>query len=783
MGVKGLWSILESARREADLEHFRGKRMAIDMNIWLHQALKSKAKGNHNIHLAILFRRICKLLFYGIRPVFVFDGAVPALKKSTMDTRRANRSTAQEKSLRARNRLLNRLFRRLAENAAKSKKPTKELMAEFVNRYNSTEAIRVAERDEEIFRTRDSSTGVQPVPSSILHLESEQEFALQLARDFILNSSSVDINSDAFNALPIHAQLQVVLILQDSSSNLLSQSSGEIFSQSQVNRLIMRRKLSLKKAEIERKMNESLIGEVMSEDLPDMDVKAYRIASQPEGHAMLLKKRSSKKADDLKERLNRILVGGSIPEPIENLKTDENLIEDVASVSKSVIEPSKTDKQFLESDNLLKEIEDGSLTNEVELKNESQESELSSSDTDGFTDVVDDSSSIKTLDDLALLLIQSRASRLLLSTNETPGITNLCPIANEDIKCMKPPDVSSPEGFSSDSTIILDVTDKSASKENANDLIGSVDQDTCDFDCSIQHSPAKLDIQKDADAISIVNELNEDVGSGVKTSDLELSAAAVEQKDVLDSVETLPQMSSFLISGVDEVDEDDLEIDDDVLRAEADRYERLAQETTSDCIAEAQRLVQLFGFPLIISPEEAEAQCCRLQQLELVDIVASDDSDVWVFGASFVCRHLFGNSSGKPKSKYTSFYSIKDIEERLGLDRRQFIRLALLCGSDYTNGIDKIGPIKALEIISSLCPPSGSNGISTEMDAILQPLEEFSQFCRRGADARWKNIKIPVGFPSEAVVRAYLSPRVEEPSGFQWDTPQMALLTKYPFYS
>lgn len=133
----------------------------------------------------------------------------------------------------------------------------------------------------------------------------------------------------------------------------------------------------------------------------------------------------------------------------------------------------------------------------------------------------------------------------------------------------------------------------------------------------------------------------------------------------------------------------------------------------------------------------------------------------------------------------------------LGLERRQFIRLALLCGSDYTNGIDKIGPIKALEIISSLCPPSGSNEVSTETDAILQPLKEFCQFCRRGADARWKNIKIPVGkspvvtnlpspvlidFPSETVIKGYLYPKVEEPNELQWDTPQTLLLTKYPFY-
>lgn len=72
---------------------------------------------------------------------------------------------------------------------------------------------------------------------------------------------------------------------------------------------MMRRELSRKKEEIESRMNESLMAKVVPKEMqstPDMDVRAFRIASQDEGHAILLKRRSSKeKADDLKERLNR----------------------------------------------------------------------------------------------------------------------------------------------------------------------------------------------------------------------------------------------------------------------------------------------------------------------------------------------------------------------------------------------------------------------------------------------------------------------------------------------
>ncbi len=41
-----------------------------------------------NAHLTGFFQRICRLLFHRIRPVFVFDGGVPALKKRTLIARR-----------------------------------------------------------------------------------------------------------------------------------------------------------------------------------------------------------------------------------------------------------------------------------------------------------------------------------------------------------------------------------------------------------------------------------------------------------------------------------------------------------------------------------------------------------------------------------------------------------------------------------------------------------------------------------------------------------------------
>lgn len=50
-----------------------------------------------NAHLVGFFRRICKLLFLRTKPVFVFDGGTPALKRRTVIARRRQRENAQTK--------------------------------------------------------------------------------------------------------------------------------------------------------------------------------------------------------------------------------------------------------------------------------------------------------------------------------------------------------------------------------------------------------------------------------------------------------------------------------------------------------------------------------------------------------------------------------------------------------------------------------------------------------------------------------------------------------------
>lgn len=59
-----------------------------------------------NAHLLGFFRRIARLLCNRIRPVFVFDGETPAMKRQTVAARRRQRAQADVKLKRVAEKLL-----------------------------------------------------------------------------------------------------------------------------------------------------------------------------------------------------------------------------------------------------------------------------------------------------------------------------------------------------------------------------------------------------------------------------------------------------------------------------------------------------------------------------------------------------------------------------------------------------------------------------------------------------------------------------------------------------
>lgn len=120
MGVTGLWNLIEDSGTKVNIETLRGKVLAIgkcltclysvysyfvtflDLSIWINQSIKGfrdkNGKAVENAHILGLYHRICKLLFYNIRPIFVFDGECPTLKSRTLAKRHEKTRKALAKS-------------------------------------------------------------------------------------------------------------------------------------------------------------------------------------------------------------------------------------------------------------------------------------------------------------------------------------------------------------------------------------------------------------------------------------------------------------------------------------------------------------------------------------------------------------------------------------------------------------------------------------------------------------------------------------------------------------
>ncbi|MBI4441609.1 flap endonuclease-1 [Candidatus Woesearchaeota archaeon] len=104
MGTK-IYDLVE--RHEIAMADLAGKVIAIDTFLFLYQFLATirqpdgrlltDTKGNVTSHLVGLFARSAHFLAHQLKPVFVFDGEPPVLKKAVRDQRRLQKVKAQEK--------------------------------------------------------------------------------------------------------------------------------------------------------------------------------------------------------------------------------------------------------------------------------------------------------------------------------------------------------------------------------------------------------------------------------------------------------------------------------------------------------------------------------------------------------------------------------------------------------------------------------------------------------------------------------------------------------------
>ena len=234
MGVNGLWTVLQPCARPTNLATLNRKRLAVDASIWIYQFLKAvrDKEGNalRNSHVVGFFRRVCKLLWFGIQPVFVFDGGAPALKRATLQGRRRRREGRRDDAARTAGKILAVQMQKAAQAEEEEERRTRrggagptpvvEPGSEIPNMEDIVYADELGMSRQErqrnrTFRKQDAYhlpelvNGIEgmarPEDPRIMSIDELEEYARQFNNGEDINLydfSKIDFNGEFFKSLP-----------------------------------------------------------------------------------------------------------------------------------------------------------------------------------------------------------------------------------------------------------------------------------------------------------------------------------------------------------------------------------------------------------------------------------------------------------------------------------------------------------------------------------------------------------------------------------------------------
>ncbi|XP_015184788.1 PREDICTED: DNA repair protein complementing XP-G cells isoform X2 [Polistes dominula] len=331
------------------------------------------------------------------------------------------------------------------------------------------------------------------------------------------------------------------------------------------------------------------------------------------------------------------------------------------------------------------------------------------------------------------------------------------------------------------SKIVSEDLNKNKTKnEDKSELSGTLISKSCSFnEISLDKNSIDSDKNKERVHMSIQSSIvNEEESKKIQNNNTLIDAESkiVSDEGKLSEDTTKGKQENILPRNETELLElkANLEHEQIQLTETMGKLERQATDISDQIRIEAQELLRLFGIPYVVAPMEAEAQCAYLEQINLTDGTITDDSDIWLFGGQCVYKNFFNNN------KTVLQFQSCDIQHHFKLTRHQLIQLALLVGSDYTTGIPGIGPVTALEILAAF-PTQGDNLLHGLINFCLWiQRDKAIDSSKKSLRNKLKNIQIEKGFPSQAVVQAYMFPAVDESKEkFTWGRPNLILLSDY----
>ncbi|KAM4795549.1 DNA excision repair protein ERCC-5 homolog [Rhinophrynus dorsalis] len=347
------------------------KRMYI--SIWLNQAVKGARdrQGNaiQNAHLLTLFHRLCKLLFFRIRPIFVFDGEAPLLKRQTLAKRRQKKYIADSKAKKTNDKLLKIFLKRQAIKTALS--GTNNSNEEFP----SLSQVRRKEEDDIYalppLEDKDQNSSEEEEEREWQERMSQKQI---LQEEFFTNPHSVDIESEDFSSLPPEVKHEILTDMKEFTKRrrtlfeAMPEDSGD-FSQYQLKGLLKKNNLNKCLDNVRKEMSQQYSGEVQAQFETEggfmKEVETRRLVSEDTSHYILIKGIKSKTEDKKDDTSTQSVASASNEAP----KTYLDL--KLASAHKSKVSQDSSAKAAPPSPRTLFAIQEAMIENssEEELDN------------------------------------------------------------------------------------------------------------------------------------------------------------------------------------------------------------------------------------------------------------------------------------------------------------------------------------------------------------------------------------------------------------------------------
>ncbi|KAF0983088.1 hypothetical protein FDP41_011066 [Naegleria fowleri] len=919
MGVKELWKLLRPAAFSVQsLDVLSGKRVAVDISVWLHQfmlgmgleddddsLLFGGSGGAHQTlqvrYLRALFKRICKLLYYNVKPVFVFDGATPLVKQKTLQRRRMKSTKQNFRLKKAAKKLLSRVIQDSASGSSSTKKRIENMKKSKIKKSEDetddeeeTQSFNFALPSNSALSEKKEDT--ESVLCDVRNYEIEEDEFEQIPSSTSNNHESsfaidIDLESgidpDVFTALPQGMQQEILKQLKASKRHRsesrikeLKEKSPEKFSTTQLHSFI---KGSAASIQLQRLMkiteNQQLLAslpesqtaessshgvsqhdQIVVKDEPQEEeelgffLEEENTSSTPRTSSSQLSLTPSSTSTVTRESTReeyQILAGGRLA---SNPNQGFILMEHTPPKEKHISRETTTKRVELSQEaitrfsNFLSRAENPlqeEVTNAKEApsqpinenttihivedeENNNRENHLSSEEDDNI-EVTFDLNNI-TEDDM---LPDSIFSTTVAEdhADEIEDISATIRNINEELRAFEKETIHSVndnihhqqqednefEEVKNDMTLDEEWEDVQQTNQAPQQIIEIIDEDD-DIHCLEDDVNKKrqfhmiMEQYNDSDdVISIHSPSNDANDSSNRSTPNSVSQSSCKStsfsKEVVldDSFEERSfedEQSSLLQLNVPMISQEEVSLQD----LNAARFEQNlfysdypmidlsnANSKTANLFVSlvelAKELLAHFGIPYVVSPSEADAQCGFLCQKGLVDAVITEDSDLFLFGANCVYRNVFGSSNKSINKNTIEEYKMENIEKELGFKRTHLIQLALLLGSDYTDGVHNVGKVTATQVLDVFNPESFEDSDLDDIDQIVHGLKEFKAWvaddtynigqterswgCKGDFQYNYKGSKkkfiFPDTFPDTKIIDAYIKPTVDHSlTEFEW---------------